>query len=72
VHAVAESILYSRSGLLQRTTVHCQESAWRHIDPSDISLIVVLQCFKGHEPHSVAVSQLAHFLEICIGVELVK
>lgn len=72
VHAVAESILHFRTGLLQRTRVHCQESAWWNIGPSDISLAIVSHCFESQVPFSVVVGLFAQSLKLFVRVELVK
>ena len=72
VHAVTESILHFRTGLLQRTRVHRQESAWRHIDPGDISLAIVPHCLESQVPFSVVVGLFAQILELFVRVELFK
>ena len=68
VHAVAESILHFRTGLLQRTRVHRQESAWRHIDPGDISLAIVPHCLESQIPFSVVVGLFTQDLELFVRV----
>ena len=72
VHAVTESILHFRAGLLQRAKIHCQENAWRHIGPCNISETVVPRCLEGHVPFSVLVGLFAQTLELFVRVELVK
>jgi hypothetical protein len=72
VHAVAKSILHFRTGLLQRTRIHCQEGIWWHIDPCNISLAIVSRCLEGQVPFSVVMGLFAQSLELFVRVELVK
>ena len=72
VHAVAESILRSRTGLLHRARVHRQESTWWHIEPSNISLAVVPRCLECQVSIGVVLSLFAQALQLFVSVELVQ